>query len=80
MFKRNESILDRIVRVTLGTVILLIGLFLLGEWQGSVIGLVVAGFGVLGLITGLTGVCPCTSPLGLTRWRKKKSSLPGACL
>ena len=38
MFKRNEGILDRILRVTLATVLLPVGLFLLGGLQGSVLG------------------------------------------
>ncbi len=57
MFKRNEGILDRIVRVTLGLVFLPTGLFLLGGLQGSLIGLIVTAVGAIGLITGATGFC-----------------------
>jgi hypothetical protein len=72
MFKKNEGILDRFVRVILGVVLLPVGLFLLGGLQGSVLGLVVAGFGVLGLVTGLTGMCPLYIPFGINTLEKEK--------
>ncbi len=58
MFKRNEGIVDRILRVTLATVLLPTGLFLIGGLQGNVPGLIVTGVGVVALVTGLTGFCP----------------------
>jgi hypothetical protein len=72
MFKRNEGILDRTVRVALGLVLLLTGLFLLGGLQGSVLGLVIASFSVLPLTTGLTGVCPLYIPFGINTLEKEK--------
>ncbi len=66
MFKRNEGILDRIVRVTLGLVLLPSGLFLLGGLQGSLAGLIVAGLGTIGLVTGATGVCPTYYLFGIS--------------
>ena len=48
MLKRNEGTIDRILRVILATVLLSVGLFWLGGLQGSVAGLVVTGFGLLG--------------------------------
>jgi Inner membrane protein YgaP-like, transmembrane domain len=72
MFKRNEGILDRIVRVTLGMVLVPAGLFWLGGWQGSVLGLLIAGIGVLGLITGLTGICILYIPFGISTLEKEK--------
>jgi len=72
MFKRNEGILDRIVRVTLGTVLLPSGLFLLGGLQGSVLGLVIAGLGLIGLVTGLTGFCLLYVPFGINTREKEK--------
>lgn len=72
MFKRNEGILDRIVRVALALVFLPTGIFLLGGLQGSVLGLVVAGLGVLALITGITGVCPLYIPFGISTLEKEK--------
>ena len=72
MFKRNEGILDRIVRVALGLVLLPAGLFWLGGLQGSVPGLLIAGLGVMGLITGFTGVCPLYIPFGISTLEKEK--------
>jgi len=72
MFKRNEGILDRIVRVTLGTVLLPSGLFLLGGLQGNALGLVIASLGALGLVTGLTGFCILYVPFGINTREKEK--------
>ena len=72
MFKRNEGILDRVVRVTLGLVLLPAGLFLLGGLQGSVAGLVVIGLGTIGLITGITGVCPTYYLFGISTLEKER--------
>jgi hypothetical protein len=72
MFKRNVGILDRIARVTLGTVLLPSGLFLLGGLQGNVLGLVIAGLGLIGLVTGLTGFCPLYVPFGINTLEKEK--------
>lgn len=72
MFKRNVGILDRIVRVTLGLVLLPAGLLLLGGLQGSILGLVATGLGVLGLFTGFTGFCILYIPLGINTLEKEK--------
>jgi hypothetical protein len=72
MFKRNEGILDRIVRIALGTVLLPTGLFGLSGLQGSVLGLLLAGFGVLGLVTGSTGFCPLYVPFGISTLEKER--------
>lgn len=62
MFKRNMGVLDRVARVFVATVLLPTGLFLLGGARGSALGLVVAGFSLLPLLTGLTGFCPIYVP------------------
>jgi hypothetical protein len=72
MFKRNVGILDRIVRIVLGAVLLPAGLFVLGGLQGSVLGLLIAGFGVLGLVTGSTGYCPLYVPFGISTLEKER--------
>jgi hypothetical protein len=72
MFKRNEGIIDRTLRVLLSMVLLPTGLFWLGGLQGSVLGLVVTGFGLLALITGLTGFCPLYVPFGISTLEKEK--------
>lgn len=72
MFKRNEGIIDRTLHVLLSMVLLPTGLFWLGGLQGSVLGLVVTGFGLLPLITGLTGFCPLYVPFGISTLEKEK--------
>ncbi len=76
MFNRNEGTLDRIVRLALGIVLLPAGLLWLGALQLSVLGLLIAGLGVIGLITGLTGVCPTYNLFGFsTLETEKKQSI-----
>lgn len=75
MFKRNEGILDRILRVVLGLLLLSTGLFLLGALRGAVPGLVAAGLGTLALLTGLTGVCPLYIPFGFSTLGKERDLL-----
>jgi hypothetical protein len=66
--------------------LLLVGLFWLGGVQGSVLGLVVTGFGLLPLITGLTGVCPLYIPFGISTLEKEKelmarcASMAASCM
>ena len=72
MFKRNEGIIDRTLRVALAIVLLSVGLFLLGGWQGNVSGLIVAGVGLLPLITGLTGFCLLYVPFGISTLEGEK--------
>ena len=72
MFKRNEGILDRIVRIALGIVLLPVGLFWLGGLQGSVLGLVIAGLGGIGLLTGFTGFCLLYVLFGINTLEKEK--------
>lgn len=72
MFKRNEGIIDRTLRVLLSLVLLPTGLFWLGGLQGNVLGLMVTGFSFLPLITGLTGFCPLYVPFGISTLEKEK--------
>ncbi len=72
MFKRNEGTLDRIARLALATVLLPAGLFLLGALQGNPAGLFAAGVGLIGLITGVTGVCPTYNLFGISTLEPKK--------
>lgn len=76
MFKRNEGILDRIVRLVVGMALLPAGLLWLGGWQGSAFGLLTAGLGVFVLITAFTGVCVLYIPFGISTLEsgKKQSS------
>lgn len=53
--KANESTLDRIIRVVLGIVLLV--LYLTGVVTGT-LGIVLVVLGALSLITGAVGFCP----------------------
>ena len=72
MFKRNEGIIDRTLRVLLSMVLLPTGLFWLGGLQGSILGLVATGLGVMGLITGFTSVCILYLPFGISTLKAEK--------
>jgi len=77
MFKRNEGIIDRILRLALATVLLPAGIFLLGGLQGTVLGLLAIGIGTLALFTGITGVCLLYIPFGIsTLETDKKQNTP----
>ncbi len=66
MFKRNESTVDRIIRVVLGGLLLWIGLWPLSGRAGSFGGLIVALVGIILLITALTGFCLIYKLLGIS--------------
>ena len=66
MFKENMGWLDRRVRFIVGVALIPIGLFLLGGWQGNLIGILVAAFATLPIVTGVTGFCPGYIPFGIS--------------
>lgn len=72
MFKRNEGIIDRVLRVGLALVLLLVGLLLLGVWHSTVPGFILTGLGSLALITGLSGFCPLYVPFGISTLEAEK--------
>lgn len=53
----NEAGWDRIARVVLGVVLLVVGFGVLGGTGGTVLGIV----GLIPLVTGLAGYCPLYS-------------------
>ncbi len=75
MFKKNEGVIDRSMRVTLGLALLPIGLVRLGGMRGRKLGVLFAGLGVMGLITGITGVSALYGPLGFSTVGKEKALL-----
>ncbi|MEN3045665.1 MAG: DUF2892 domain-containing protein [Candidatus Hydrothermales bacterium] len=62
--KRNVGTIDRWIRIILGIVILLIGLFYKSLW-----GLL----GLIPLITGIIGFCPLYFPFKISTCRINKS-------
>ncbi len=72
MFKQNEGIVDRLVRLGLAAVLLPVGLLLLGGLQGTLAGLVVTGVGTIALFTGITGFCLLYIPFGFSTLEKER--------
>ncbi len=66
MFRRNMGLLDRTLRFVVGAALVPVGLFALSGWQGNVIGVLVAAFAVIPLVTSLTGFCPAYVPFGIS--------------
>ena len=75
MFKKNVGRLDRTVRLIAGVALTLIGLFMLGGWQGNSSGIGVALFALLPLATGLIGVCPTYALFGISTRGEKRYQL-----
>ncbi len=57
----NEASWDRIGRVVLGVVLLIVGFGVMGDTGGVIVGLI----GLVPLLTGLAGRCPVYSLLGI---------------
>ena len=71
--KQNEGSLDRVVRIVLGILLLLVSTYYLS----GVIQVIAAILGLISLFTGLTGFCGLYSLLGIStleKSRKKASS------
>jgi hypothetical protein len=76
MFKKNMGQLDRTLRFVVGVALIPIGLFALGGWQGNLIGILVAVFGVAPLlVTSLIGFCPGYIPFGISTVGRKPNSI-----
>jgi uncharacterized membrane protein len=64
--KVNESPLDRFVRLILGSVLVIYGLFGLGGLEGGTAGVIVAVVGGVLLFTAATGFCALYKLFGIT--------------
>ncbi|MBM3695375.1 MAG: DUF2892 domain-containing protein [Actinobacteria bacterium] len=62
---RNEGIWDRVLRVTVGIALIVIGFAVLDGTAGLVVGIV----GFVPLLTGLVGWCPLYSLFGIRTCR-----------
>ena len=67
--KRNEGSTDRILRVILGIVLIIIGWPVLGN---SVLGVVLDVIGVILLVTAITGFCGIYKLLGISTIKTPK--------
>lgn len=66
MLRKNVGGLDRALRFVVGVALFLVGLFVLGGWQGNVVGIFVAVFALIPLVTSLIGFCPAYVPLRIS--------------
>ena len=57
----NEGMVDRIVRVVLGIVLIIVGFFAIDNWFGIVLGII----GIVVLATGAVGHCLLYRVLGI---------------
>ena len=67
MFRRNVGGIDRVLRVTLGTILFVAGLFLLAG--KSSLGVTLAVVGLLALLTGIVRFCVLYIPFGISTAR-----------
>jgi hypothetical protein len=77
MLHRNEGRLDRAIRIAAAILFVPIGLFVLDGVGGAIGGLVLAGAGVLALVTGTTGFCPLYLPFGVSTTGARETSAGG---
>jgi hypothetical protein len=70
MLIKNESLFDRIIRVVIGIVALLTGIF----WLTGVAQIVAYVVGVIALITGIIGFCGLYAILGISTKPVNKQS------
>ncbi len=64
--RRNMGLLDRTLRFVVGAALIPVGLVALSGWQGNLIGVLVAAFALIPLVTSLTGFCPAYVPFGIS--------------
>jgi len=72
MLRKNVGGLDKGLRLVLGPLLLVSGLFLFGGLRGEGGGLVIAIVGLLGLATGTSSYCPLYVPFGISTAKARK--------
>jgi uncharacterized membrane protein len=66
MFKRNESGVDRVIRLIAGAALLVVSLTSFGLASGKVLGIVLAVIGAILVFTAATGACLLYKPFGIS--------------
>ena len=66
MLRKNMGRFDRTMRFIVGVALIPIGLFALRGGQGNAMGICVAAFALLPLVTSLTGFCPAYVPFRIS--------------
>jgi hypothetical protein len=77
MFRRNVGGLDRVLRVTLGPILFLAGLFLLAG--KSTLGVTLVVVGLLALLTGIVRFCVLYIPFGISTARSGEPRMKQMC-
>jgi hypothetical protein len=72
MFKNNVGRLDRTIRLIVGSMLVLVGLFPLGGWQGHSAGVDLVLIALWPLVTGLFGFCGMYLFFGISTEEKDK--------
>ncbi len=70
MLQRNESTADRVVRALVGGALLWAGLGRRRMRRVSLLGIVIAAIGLVGLLTAGTGTCGVYRLLGISTYRR----------
>ncbi|MBZ5722725.1 MAG: DUF2892 domain-containing protein [Acidobacteriia bacterium] len=77
MFRRNVGGVDRVLRVTLGTILFVAGLFLL---TGKIsLGVTLVVVGLLALLTGIIRFCALYIPFGISTARSGEQRMMQMC-
>lgn len=66
--KPNEGIVDRIIRLILGVIFLILGFFVVGT---GVLGVILDIIGVILVVTALTGFCVLYTFFGISTKKEK---------
>lgn len=71
MFRKNMALWDRVMRVTWGLVLIPVGLFGLGGLEGRLLGILIAIFALMPILSGATGFCWIYAPFGFSTLRRR---------
>ncbi len=74
MIKKNMGFIDRLMRLIVGIALTPIGLLGFEGLQGNFVGIIVALFSLMPLLTSLTGFCPGYVPFGISTQGKEPKS------
>ena len=69
--KGNESGSDRVIRIILGIILIILGWFVLGN---NTLGVILDIIGIILIITGITGFCLLYTLFGMSTRKKEPSA------